>query len=100
MHWFAVVRRRAFLRGEQRGRARLEQAEARRIFAQARVAAARRALESGQAFCGDPTDEHWFDFLGALGDIWRLEASPLAREALSLQTLEELSLQTLEERAS
>jgi hypothetical protein len=67
----------------------LEQSEARRIFAQARIAAARRSLESGEVFCDDPTDEHWFDFLGALGDVWRLEASPLAREALSLNTLEE-----------
>jgi hypothetical protein len=61
----------------------MEQSEARRIFVGARVAAAQRLAETGRQFLADPTDDHWFFFLSALGDISRLESSPIAGEALA-----------------
>jgi hypothetical protein len=60
----------------------MEDSEARRIFARARIAAAERVLEKGRVFCDDPTDENWAEFVSALGDISRLEASPLGRRSL------------------
>ena len=59
-----------------------ETPDPRRVFAQARVAAAQRIVETGKAFCTDMSDENWFDFLDAVADIQRLESSPLARRAL------------------
>jgi hypothetical protein len=61
----------------------MEQSEARRIFVGARVAAAQRLVETGRRFLDDPSDEQWFFFLSALGDISQLEASSVAAEAFA-----------------
>ena len=60
----------------------MEEFEARRIFARTRIAAAERVLETGRAFCDDPTEENWAEFVQVLADISRLEASPLGRQSL------------------
>jgi hypothetical protein len=60
----------------------MDESEARRIFARTRIAAAERVLEKGRAFCDDPTDEKWAEFVQVLADISRLEASPLGRQSL------------------
>jgi hypothetical protein len=60
----------------------MEESEARRIFARTRIAAAERVLETGRAFCDDPTEERWAEFVQVLEDVSRLEASPLGRQSL------------------
>ena len=60
----------------------MEESEARRIFAKTRIAAAERVLEKGRAFCDDPSDATWAEFVQVLSDIARLEASPLGRRSL------------------
>ena len=60
----------------------MEESEARRIFAKTRIAAAERVLEKGRAFCDDPTEESWAEFVKVLSDVARLEASPLGRRSL------------------
>jgi hypothetical protein len=60
----------------------MEKSQARRIYAQARIAAAQRVFETGNSFRDDPTDERWAAFVRALADISRLEASPLAGDVL------------------
>jgi hypothetical protein len=65
------------------GQDAVEKHKARRIFAQARVAAAQRIVETGRLYLAEGSEERWRDFQQAIDDISRLEASPLAREALA-----------------